>query len=153
MAQTPAPPKEDGTSSRVRRNLGQPQFRKVTRNAVPIPAMPGETTLTARRRQIAREYWNDLWADLGELYTNADRHPIARLCSLHSLAMVGKLGAQAQGELRQLEAAFGGSAAARRKLMVVVVDQHGDAVGDGEPGEPIDMNAHRERRAAITGKT
>lgn len=150
MAQTPAAPREDGTSSRVRRNLGQPQFRRVTRGKVKPPPMPGEANIRGVRRQIAVEYWNELWTDLGEMYTKADRFPIARLCVLHSLAMVGKLGAQAQGELRQLEASFGGSPAARRKLWIVVVEDVTDAE-DGGDDAPIDMESHRARRARITG--
>jgi hypothetical protein len=153
MAPTPAPPKADGTSSRQRRNLGQRQWRTITRGVVPIPPMPGETTLTKRRRQLATEYWTALWTDYGVLYTDSDRHPIARLCSLHSLAMLGKLGAQAQGELRQLENNFGASPLARQRLQVQVqsaVEADGKPAGDDEP---IDMAKQRERRARIKAAT
>lgn len=144
----PKPPGE-----RVRRNTDQRQWRVLRRGAVAPPPMPGATSLTQRQRQVAQEYWDALWTEYGELFTMADRFPLARLCKLHARAQVGKRGlsAQAEGELRQLEAAFGGSPLGRLKLMVQVED--GAARGGDEDERPagvvVDMGAQRARRARI----
>lgn len=145
MAPTPKP-----EGMRERRNRDQRQWRTVTRGAVPIPPMPGETSLGRRQRAVAVEYWTALWTDLGEIYVDTDRHAIARLCRLHARSMVGRLSAQAEGELRQLEAAFGGSPLARQRMMIRVVDPDASAPGDDDDGgSVVDMEAQRARRARI----
>lgn len=142
MAPTPKP-----EGARVRRNLGQKQWRSLERGAVPVPSMPGATQIPPELRSLARAYWRALWTDYGALYTDADRHPLARLCRLHAQAMIGKLGAQAQGELRQLEASFGSSPLGRARLQVQISTPQAPA-GD-EASAPVDLAAQRERRARI----
>ena len=140
----PKPPGE-----RERRNADQRKYRTITRGAVPAPPMPGAATLPRLERQVAEEYWRDLWADYGEIYTAADRHPIARLCRLHARSIAGRRGlsAQAEGELRQLENAYGASPVGRLKLMVIVKDPDGSAEGDQHVDSVVvDMDAQRRRR-------
>jgi len=143
----PKPPGE-----RIRRNLDQRQWRQIQRGAVEVPPMPGASSLTRRQREVATEYWNTLWHEYGELYTPADRFPLARLCKLHARAMVSRRGlsAQAEGELRQLEAAYGCSPLGRLRLMVEVVDGEQMSSAETTPaGVVVDMKAQRTRRARI----
>lgn len=152
MAPLPKPPGE-----RVRRNLDQRQWRQIQRGAVEVPPMPGAASLTRRQREVAEEYWRALWTELGALFSDADRFPLARLCRLHARAMASKRGlsAQAEGELRQLEAAFGVSPLGRLRLMVEVVDAEGAPGADSATpsGVVVDMRAQRARRARIERAT
>lgn len=142
-------PKPDGT--RVRRNLGQKQWRTVERGAVPVPAMPGSSRLPADVKRAAQAYWKAIWTDLGAIYTDADRHPLSRMCVLHARVQLGqRVGAQLQAELRQLEQAYGGSPLGRQRLMVQVAVPEPDS---GESSAPVvDMAAQRERRKRIAAQ-
>lgn len=143
-------PKPEG--QRVRRNLGQKHWRTITRGAVPVPPMPGATSMTKRQREVAEEYWTELWTEYGELYTSADRFPLARLCRLHARAIVGRRGlsAQAEGELRQLEQAYAASPYGRQRLMVQVAEPTEPTARADDPAAPVDLAAQRARRARLT---
>jgi len=139
-------PKGDG--QRVRRNLGQRQWTTLRRGVVKVPAMPGSTDLDADVRKVARAYWKALWTDLGEIYADSDRYPLARLCALHARVQLGKrVGAQLQAELRQLEQAYGGSPLGRQRLMVKVEPLELILVSVADPAQVADIEAHRARQA------
>lgn len=135
-------PKPEG----ARRHPGKNQWRTLTRGAVPVPAMPGSSKLEPAVKRAAQQYWRTIWTDLGEMFTDADRFPLARLCVLDARVRVADRppGAQLQAELRQLEQAYGVSALGRQRLMIHVQDTDGDA--PGHSADVASMDEHRRRQ-------
>jgi hypothetical protein len=144
MAPTPKP-----EGMRVRRNAGQKNWVAIERGAVKAPPMPGATSIKdSAQRRLAQAYWKAIWADLGAIFTDADRFPLARLCKLHAQAMLGKLGAQLQTELRQLEQSFGSNPIGRMRLMIQVVDAAEGSTGTGPAVADLAKVRERKARAA-----
>lgn len=141
-------PKPEG--QRVRRNLGQKQWRTLERGAVLVPEMPSELDAGPEVLAAARVYWTAIWTDLGQMFIDADRYPLARLCVLHARLALGCDEKVEHSELRQLETAYGISPAARQRLMVQVAVP--EPVLDGPPADVADMQAQRERRARIAAQ-
>lgn len=71
------PPKSPG--ARTRRNLGQSQWQEVERPAR-VPPWPGSRDDPPE----ARSYWRTVWAELGGMWSSADRMPVMRAAMLHS---------------------------------------------------------------------
>lgn len=146
MAPTPKP-----EGKRQRRNLGQKSWTTLERGSVSPPPMPGATTIEdPSMRRTASAYWKALWSDLGQIYTDADRFALARICILHAQAMHGRLGAQLQTELRQLEQSFGGSPIGRMRLMVQVRDA--EDVEETQGPKVASMDAARQRKARLAAQ-
>lgn len=70
------PPKAPG--ARVRRNQGQAQWQEVQGSLV--PKWPGETGDPPE----ARAYWRTVWAELGGMWSPADKMPLFRAAMLHA---------------------------------------------------------------------
>jgi hypothetical protein len=83
--------------------------------------MPGARRLSPAARRVARDYWTTIWTELGELLTDADRHPLGSLCALRGRFLAGEtIPATQLAEARRLETAYGISPEGRRRLGIRV---------------------------------
>lgn len=129
---------------RIRRNLNQPVWKKLSDNARPVPAWPGPADAPAE----AIDYWTAVWSSpMAAMYDDTDQLTIVRASLLHAAAMSGDMmrGRAPDGlsELRQLEDRLGLSPKARRSLQWEI----DSAAGNGTAAKGAEVHPIDERRA------
>lgn len=144
MSPLPKPPGQTR-----RRNLDQPNWTTLSDADIPaeVPRFPGRAPGIA-----ALAYWTTIFTSpLGGMFAEVDHFGLGRLCRLHGKAEQGRINGIELGELRQLEAQYGLSPYARRRLQWEV--ERAGGAGAAHDTQAVDeMQARRDaRRARLSG--